>query len=341
MVQFEHDLLASRFANDGVPVIPLTKTQLDGCARFTAACSSGELRVVIRACNYCENESFSVLSEKDRYGLPMRVCACRRCGLVQTNPVLDEPSTAVFYRDYYRQIYEPNGPPSDVFFLEQQKKATRIINFLKRVAITGADQMRMLEVGCATGGIVHTFRSAGWHAEGIDLDPAAVEYGRSKHNLELYVGSTRTARLHNSSAFDLIVYADALEHMYDPLTELRTAAELLGSNGRYLFVCVPGLKNLHHSYECDLMHYLQNAHTFHFTLQTLCALAEAAGFKLLHGDEGCWAVFVKSSNIVQGRISEYSDVIRYLRLVNRARIGLRILWSARVRFARFRHRVRR
>ena len=73
---------------------------------------------------------------------------------------------------------------------------------------------RYLDVGCSTGFVVEAARDRGWDATGIDLNPSAVEFGRSR-GLDL-----RTVALEDAGfaagSFDAISLFDVLEHLLDP-----------------------------------------------------------------------------------------------------------------------------
>jgi 2-polyprenyl-3-methyl-5-hydroxy-6-metoxy-1,4-benzoquinol methylase len=95
---------------------------------------------------------------------------------------------------------------------------------------------RYLDVGCSTGFVVEAARDKGWDAIGIDLNPSAIEFGRSR-GLDL-----RTVALEDAGfaprTFDVVSLFDVLEHLLDPRRTLRACADLLAPGG-ILFLYVP------------------------------------------------------------------------------------------------------
>ena len=175
-----------------------------------------------------------------------------------------------------------------------------------------------LEVGCGAGGILHYFRGHGCRVKGIDLGESYIEYGRNLYDLDLSVGTINNLNLDGTP--DLIIYSHVLEHILTPNGELRKVHHILPDTG-LLYIEVPGVKNLLNSYEMDFLRLLQNAHVYHFTLRSLNNLLIRSGFKILVGNETVYSVFGKVQNgKCSNKIeSDYSDVMAYLRKVERLR----------------------
>jgi 2-polyprenyl-3-methyl-5-hydroxy-6-metoxy-1,4-benzoquinol methylase len=95
---------------------------------------------------------------------------------------------------------------------------------------------RFLDVGCSTGFVVEAARDAGWEAIGIDLNPSAIEFGRTR-GLDL-----RTAALEDGGfadrSFDAVALFDVLEHLHDPRKTLDACVRLLRPGG-IVFLYVP------------------------------------------------------------------------------------------------------
>jgi 2-polyprenyl-3-methyl-5-hydroxy-6-metoxy-1,4-benzoquinol methylase len=95
---------------------------------------------------------------------------------------------------------------------------------------------RYLDVGCSTGFVVEAAREAGWDAVGTDLNPSAVEFGRSR-GLDLRT-TTLEAGGFEAGTFDAISLFDVLEHLIEPAAVLRSCARLLRPGG-IVFLYVP------------------------------------------------------------------------------------------------------
>ncbi len=109
-------------------------------------------------------------------------------------------------------------------------------------ALVPADCRRVLEVGCARGGLGGLLKARGHHVTGIELVPeAAVEArGRLDH---VVTGDVETDGFpFPAESFDAVIFADVLEHLVDPWRVLREAAGVLAPGG-VVVASIPNLQN--------------------------------------------------------------------------------------------------
>jgi 2-polyprenyl-3-methyl-5-hydroxy-6-metoxy-1,4-benzoquinol methylase len=185
-----------------------------------------------RACPTCSSPDEALELEKDH----MRIVRCKACDLVYVNPTFDEA--------HYRQVYASQAYQDIVRDLGINSHDYRVGRFGTERVRMMAEQLRVsngrapryLDVGCSTGFVVEAARDMGWDAIGIDLNPSAVEHGRSR-GLDL-----RTVALEDagfaSASFDAVSLFDVLEHLLDPRRTLRACWDLLAPGG-ILFLYVP------------------------------------------------------------------------------------------------------
>lgn len=313
-------MLGKRYKNDGKPSYALNSLQLATKKQIEEKIERGIYQFESVPCCICKGNDFELLSRKDRYGLYMLVVICKHCGLIQTNPRMNQDSYNQFYRYEYRKLYNGVEVPTEHFFALEYKRGRAIYNYLAKKDICAelSAQPFVLEVGCSAGGILQYFKEKGCRVKGVDLDEEYVHYGRKRHNLDLSMGTIHDVSLADTP--DIIIYADVLEHILYPDIELIRARQILSGRG-ILYVELPGVKNLLPSYR-DFIRLLQNAHTFHFSLATLVNLSELHGFQLVVGDETIRSIFRKSEH--NTRIAEvkndYTAVISYLKRWERLRL---------------------
>lgn len=311
-------LLSARLANDGRGSRTLNAVQTAALASVAAKITTGEYRFESAPCLLCggDGDDLEPLAEKDRFGLEMHVVICRRCGLVQTSPRMDEDSYRRFYDDEYRPLYGGHRGPTASFFLGQREHGLSIVRWLRDVGQLPPSGSTVVEVGCGAGGNLAAFAELGYRVVGIDLGRDFVEFGRDAQGLDLRVGT-----VHDLDVTDvaLVVYSHVFEHLLDPVAELAAVSSLLGRDGR-LYIEVPGIRNLGR-YRHDLLDYLQNAHVTHLSLPTLRALAARGGFRLLDGDEVVRAVFARGAADDESAFGcdDYDDTMRSLRSAERQR----------------------
>lgn len=103
-----------------------------------------------------------------------------------------------------------------------------------------------------------------------------------------------------------------MEHFLDIHKEMNVIKQLLNKNG-VLYIELPGVYNLHFSYECDFLESIQNAHTYYFTLETLKQIMRLNGFDFINGDEIVRSLF-KISMKSNTQISNfYFNIKQYLK----------------------------
>lgn len=307
-------MLGKRYEYDGQPLLTLTPPQLEIRRQVEAKLASGQYQWEQVPCCVCGTSDFEAIAAKDRYGFKLPVVVCRCCGLAQTNPRMNAAAYTDFYQRHYRALYSPDQDMA-AFFAARRQKGQNILAFLKGWAQPGA---LVLEVGCASGGILHAFRERGCRVLGIDLDAAYVAYGRDQHGLDL-----RAAALNDfvpDERPNLALYVHTLEHILDPLAELRRIRDLLPDDG-LLYVEVPGIKYLHRSYQMDFLRYLQNAHVYHFSRASLTNLLHKAGFTVIEANERV-QVLARKAAPLETSVSDYPAVVRYLRRIELLRRAL-------------------
>ena len=182
-----------------------------------------------RVCPTCASADAAHELDKDH----MRLVRCRGCDLVYVSPTFDERHyIEVYASQEYQDIVRDLGIKSHDYRVERFGRE-RVALMARQLAVTTP---RYLDVGCSTGFVVEAARDAGWAAIGTDLNPSAVEFGRSR-GLDL-----RTVTLDDGGfepgSFDAVSLFDVLEHLIDPRETVRACVRLLRPGG-ILFLYVP------------------------------------------------------------------------------------------------------
>ena len=288
-------LLGARYEFDGRPHLSLNALQLEVKAQLEGKLATGAYQFESVPCALCGGSDFTPLAAKDRYGLRLPVVMCEGCALVATNPRMDASSYNAFYDDEYRPLYGGEPEPTADFFGAQYRAGARVHAYVMRFRGLSARDARapaVLEIGCGAGGLLQYFKDRGCRVLGLDLGEEYLAYGRREYGLDLRPGTL--ADVPRDFLPDLVIYSHVLEHLLDPLAEMRRLREVLAGDGA-LYCEVPGLRNLWRFYRMDLLRYLQNAHTFHFTGVTLRWMLEEAGLVAVACDDRVRSIFVDAS----------------------------------------------
>lgn len=314
-------LLANRYRGRALRLVGTSFGQIKTVNALNRRLRSGAYPLETVPCCICGATRFEPLSETDRHGVLTAVVICPACGLVQSNPRPTSAAYAEYYARDYQQLEYGQDQPAEQFFASQYARGREIFAYLERVGALPPPGGRVLEVGCSSGGILQRFKEAGYVVRGVDLSRSFTDFGRSRHGLDLSVGTI--VDVPEDWSPDLIIYSHTLEHVLQPNEELQRVGSLLADKG-VLYVQVPGIKDLRAGYWMDFLAYIQFAHTYHFSLTSLTNLVEKNGFRVLAGDEGVNAACVKSRAVAGEPKNDYAAVMAYLSAAERQQPLLRL-----------------
>jgi len=228
------------------------------------------------ACNLCGGRDTDVLATTERFGSDATTVICRRCGLMYINPRWASAAYARFYEEDYRRLMgESSVPPREVMF-RQRTHGAQIVEFCGSFVPRGS---RVLDIGCAAGGILWAFREA------LDCCVVGVEpslehslYARDTAGLDVRTGLLEDVNL-GSEPFDLVIITQALNHMLDPRAGLERLRGLLRPRGR-LFLEVQNVPE----YARQVRMPFQVDHAYYFCAETLECLVRRIGFEPIRID---------------------------------------------------------
>jgi hypothetical protein len=138
---------------------------------------------------------------------------------------------------------------------------------------------RLLDVGAAAGFFVDEAIRAGWLAEGIDIAPQVVDWGRRELDVPLRIGGITAVE--GTGAYDVVTMWDYIEHSLDPVGELAKSSELLVDDG-LVALSTGDLQSLAARLCRSRWHLLTpRHHNFFFGTNTLVRLIERSGFEVV------------------------------------------------------------
>lgn len=301
-------MLLDRLKNDGKPELKLNTLQLAMKAQVEQKVNDKIFQFEEIVCPVCSNKEMEVIGEKDRYGLFFKTNICTNCGMVCTNPRMNQAAYNDFYNTEYRKLYVGEEKATGSFFDKQVKKGANIYNFLDEKNLL-KEELFVLEVGTGAGGIIQYFKDKGHRVKGLDLGAEYVEYGKNTHGLDLEVATLANLSLDEKP--DVIIYSHILEHILDVNEEIELIRKW-SKPDTLIYIEVPGIKEVHLNYEMNILKYFQNAHTFHFTLESLTNLMNKNGFELIHGNQFVKSVFKLSNQTQKPYQSDFKAVKTYI-----------------------------
>lgn len=228
------------------------------------------------ACPLCGSHDAHPLAERDgKTGTALKTVVCEGCGLGRIDPLPTAQELAQWYAQHYRQDYKAAHSPAMRHVLRAARIARERWHWLQhRQALTkGA---KALDVGASSGEFVAALGHAGLHATGLEPHRGYAGFARNILGLDV-----RNAGLDDiktelpDTRFSLISMFHVLEHLVEPVAQLRRLAAMLEADG-VLFLEVPDTRRM-----CAPHTLYFRAHALHFTPQTLRALARAAGLDVV------------------------------------------------------------
>lgn len=161
---------------------------------------------------------------------------------MKINSVLLKKEPSKYLRKTYDLIY---SDPSIWKFSKFDGIHAVIWHFVK----DKLDNNTVLDVGCGTGRLSLYLGQEAKQVIGIDFSEKAIQKANilnsyiTNSKVKFQVDSIESLSKHNKQKFDLIIFADVLEHVRDPINTLIKANKLLQKNGSVIFSC-PGFMNL-------------------------------------------------------------------------------------------------
>jgi 2-polyprenyl-3-methyl-5-hydroxy-6-metoxy-1,4-benzoquinol methylase len=152
----------------------------------------------------------------------------------------------------------------------------------------------VLDVGCGVGQNGALLRRRGARVVGLEPDPAALERAREAldevHQVDVTDEASVRAAL-GSETFDVVLFADVLEHLTDPLSALKRLSAHLADDG-HVVLSLPNvaawtvrLGLLAGRFEYEPSGILDETHLRFFTLESARRLCEEAGLEVLSHDQ--------------------------------------------------------
>jgi 2-polyprenyl-3-methyl-5-hydroxy-6-metoxy-1,4-benzoquinol methylase len=208
------------------------------------------------------------------------IVQCTACGMVSSVPTLHADAI----RETYEQVVD------DDYLSEETGRRELFDWVLRSLGGYPLAGQRLLEVGSNMGLFLDVAGKAGWNAVGFEPSRWAVEVGRKRFGVDLREG-TLEQLTEPPGSFDAIVMLDVLEHLVDPLDALRRLREPLVEEG-ILTLSTVNLSSIHARLRKDRWPWFIRPHLHYFSPETLHAMLQAAGFRLVE-----WTVVPRSFHV--------------------------------------------
>lgn len=222
------------------------------------------------SCNLCGADSPRLLFRSP----PFSYLKCGRCGLIYVSPRLRD-LTGWHARRYEAGRYG-SGTGDDI---SHQFSPPRMARLEKEAKIYARYRRlnRVLDVGCSAGAFLAAARRQGWDAIGAEVSESCAASGREREGLDIRSGALRVAAFEGGS-FDVVRMNNVLEHLPDPLGDLKEAARILRPGGLLRLSTINAGSLAAKLSGPDWRYYAPLCHVYAFTPGTLREMLSRAGF---------------------------------------------------------------
>jgi SAM-dependent methyltransferase len=181
-----------------------------------------------------------------------------------------------WHRERYRIGKAGRGPGADIARQYADRRLARL-----EAEATGYERLkrigRLVDVGCSGGAFLWTARARGWEAIGVDISEACVDYGTAHKGLDIRIGTLSKCAFPGGH-FDLVRMNNLVEHLGDPMGELREAFRILRPGGVVSIATMNGRSLAAWLSGKEWRYYDPYCHVYVFTPRTLGRMLGKAGF---------------------------------------------------------------
>ncbi len=218
---------------------------------------------------FCGSDSFTAISDTTRHGTGVNLGKCMQCGTIQIIDYPNNDDLSWYYTNVYRALKHSDRTPAETFRY-QLKHENKIKKFLQPYL---SDVNDVLDYGGASGGRFHFLtKESNKNLFIYDLDEKfvsfAMENGLKPHQIGL--------------KYDLICFYHVVEHMVDPLNQLKAIInDHLNDEGSFLIAVPPAETAVLRNGFLGLLKDMHIAHRFYFTSENITYLGALLGLRLV------------------------------------------------------------
>jgi 2-polyprenyl-3-methyl-5-hydroxy-6-metoxy-1,4-benzoquinol methylase len=230
-------------------------------------------------CPLCGADDKEQLHAEGVTGAAGPVVRCRRCRLVYVSPVQREAGAydLDLSADERLERLRPKSYENEDYLREQRWRSQDLAARLRQTW-----QMKpggcLLDVGCSTGALLEAATRQGYESSGVE--PWAAVAAHAAHQGYRVTTSTLREAQFPKASYDVVTLIHVLEHLEEPLEELREIRRILRHDG-ILVVEVPNIESLGYRLTGRRWRNFIADHLMHFSPASLRQMLGRCGFEVI------------------------------------------------------------
>lgn len=203
-----------------------------------------------------------------------RIVQCLGCGLVYTNPQLPQ-----------KEVLDLYSAVEDETYLENMDARVQTFTYnLDAIKKFLPARGRMLDLGSYCGTFLKIAQERGYDVTGVEPSKWASAYARKELGIPTITG--QIGDVPREQPFDVICSWDVLEHVSDPMTELKLVNERLKMGGIFAFSTLD-YGNWYPKLMGERWPWMMDMHLYYFDQRVMKEMLQRAGFRLVHNQAYC------------------------------------------------------
>jgi 2-polyprenyl-3-methyl-5-hydroxy-6-metoxy-1,4-benzoquinol methylase len=191
----------------------------------------------IEQCPVCGSKQISpflTLSDYFLSGESFCIVQCDQCTFRFTNPRPDDNELGKYYES--REYISHSNTKQGLFSIVYQSVRRHTIRSKYKLISTLSGGNSILDIGCATGELIHYFATHGWNVTGIEPNKSARNFARTQYGLKVEDENFLVDAL--AGSFDVVTMWHVLEHVPDINPRINEIKLVLKDSGT-LLIAVP------------------------------------------------------------------------------------------------------
>lgn len=219
------------------------------------------------SCPLCSSKEYDLIKEINVW----RIVKCKKCGFCYNNP---RPNKGYLRRQY------TNRSSIDESILQLQESYPLSYFFNRKLDLIehAHKKGRILDIGCGAGLFLDIAKRRDWETYGLDPSSWVKEVAKKK-GFKSYIGYIQALNI-PSNYFDVVFSSATLEHLSDPLGDLKEMYRILKQNGLFFATSIPNFNAI--TIKLGLPDFRANSppeHLNYFTPITLKKILRLVGFR--------------------------------------------------------------